>query len=74
MHRSHVPLKTWFMAIKIGRADSNGIEHRLSVGLGSGKSRSGSLHKLRTCNHGPPLSLGSLRGLGNGFGRHGAAV
>ena len=50
MHRSHLPLKTWFMAIHIVTSHSNGIsalQLQAQLGLGSYKSAWLLLHKLR---------------------------
>ena len=50
MHRSHLPLKTWFMAVHIVTSHSNGIsalQLQAQLGLGSYKSAWLLLHKLR---------------------------
>ena len=50
MHRSHLPLKTWFMAVHIVTSHSNGIsalQLQAQLGLGSCKSAWLLLHKLR---------------------------
>ena len=53
MHRSHLPLKTWFMAVHIVTSHSNGIsalQLQAQLGLGSYKSAWLLLHKLRACS------------------------
>ena len=50
MHRSHLPLKTWFTAAHIVTSHSNGIsalQLQAQLGLGSYKSAWLLLHKLR---------------------------
>ena len=64
MHRSHLPLKTWFMAIHIVTSHSNGIsalQLQAQLGLGSYKSAWLLLHKLRRAMVDPGRSL--LEGL-----------
>ena len=64
MHRSHVPLKTWFMAAHIVTSHSNGIsalQLQAQLGLGSYKSAWLLLHKLRRAMVAPDRSL--LEGL-----------
>ena len=60
MHRSHLPLKTWFMAIHIVTSHSNGIsalQLQAQLGLGSYKSAWLLLHKLRRAMVAPDRSL-----------------
>jgi hypothetical protein len=50
MHRSHLPLKTWFTAVHIVASHSNGIsalQLQAQLGLGSYKTAWLLLHKLR---------------------------
>ena len=50
MHRSHLPLRTWFMAAHIVASHSNGIsalQLQAQIGLGSYKTAWLLLHKLR---------------------------
>lgn len=64
MHRSHLTLKTWFMAIHIVTSHSNGIfalQWQAQLGLGSYKSAWLLLHKLRRAMLDPDRSL--LEGL-----------
>ena len=59
MHRSHLPLKTWFMAVHI-TSHSNGIsalQLQAQLGLGSYKSAWLLLHKLRRAMVDPDRSL-----------------
>ena len=60
MHRSHLPLKTWFMAVHIVTSHSNGIsalQLQAQLGLGSYKSAWLLLHKLRRAMVDPDRSL-----------------
>ena len=60
MHRSHLPLKTWFMAVHIVTGHSNGIsalQLQAQLGLGSYKSAWLLLHKLRRAMVDPDRSL-----------------
>ena len=60
MHRSHLPLKTWFMAAHIVTSHSNGIsalQLQAQLGLGSYKSAWLLLHKLRRAMVAPDRSL-----------------
>ena len=60
MHRSHLPLKTWFMAVHIVTSHSNGIsalQLQAQFGLGSYKSAWLLLHKLRRAMVDPDRSL-----------------
>ena len=61
MHRSHLPLKTWLMAVHIVTSHSNGIsalQLQAQLGLGSYKSAWLLLHKLRRAMVDPDRSLG----------------
>ena len=60
MHRSHLPLKTWLMAVHIVTSHSNGIsalQLQAQLGLGSYKSAWLLLHKLRRAMVDPDRSL-----------------
>ena len=60
MHRRHLPLKTWFMAVHIVTSHSNGIsalQLQAQLGLGSYKSAWLLLHKLRRAMVDPDRSL-----------------
>ena len=60
MHRSHLPLKTWFTAAHIVTSHSNGIsalQLQAQLGLGSYKSAWLLLHKLRRAMVAPDRSL-----------------
>ncbi len=60
MHRSHLPLKTWFLAAHLVATHSNGISApRLQAQLGIGSYRSAWLlpHRLRRAMAGPGRSL-----------------
>ena len=60
MHRRHLPLKTWFMAVHIVTSHSNGIsalQLQAQRGLGSYKSAWLLLHKLRRAMVDPDRSL-----------------
>ena len=60
MHRSHLPLKTWFMAVHIVTSHSNGIsalQLQAQLGLGSYKSAWLLLRKLRRAMVDPDRSL-----------------
>ena len=60
MHRSHLPLKTWFTAIHMVTSHSNGIsalQLQAQLGLGSYKSAWLLLHKLRRAMVDPGRSL-----------------
>ena len=60
LHRSHLPLKTWFMAVHIVTSHSNGIsalQLQAQLGLGSYKSAWLLLHKLRRAMVDPDRSL-----------------
>ena len=60
MHRSYLPLKTWFMAVHIVTSHSNGIsalQLQAQLGLGSYKSAWLLLHKLRRAMVDPDRSL-----------------
>ena len=60
MHRSHLPLKTWLMAVHIVTSHSNGIsalQLQAQPGLGSYKSAWLLLHKLRRAMVDPDRSL-----------------
>ena len=60
MHRSHLPLKTWVMAVHIVTSHSNGIsalQLQAQLGLGSYKSAWLLLHKLRRAMVDPDGSL-----------------
>ena len=60
MHRSHLPLKTWLMAVHIVISHSNGIsalQLQAQLGLGSYKSAWLLLHKLRRAMVDPDRSL-----------------
>ncbi len=60
MHRSHLPLKTWLMAVHIVTSHSNGIsalQFQAQLGLGSYKSAWLLLHKLRRAMVDPDRSL-----------------
>ncbi len=60
MHRSHLPLKTWFVAIHIVTSHSNGIsalQLQAQLGLGSYKTAWLMLHKLRRAMVNPERSL-----------------
>ena len=60
MHRSHLPLKTWVMAVHIVTSHSNGIsalQLQAQLGLGSYKSAWLLLHKLRRAMVDPDRSL-----------------
>ena len=59
-HGSHLPLKTWFMAVHIVTSHSNGIsalQLQAQLGLGSYKSAWLLLHKLRRAMVDPDRSL-----------------
>lgn len=60
MHRSHLPLKAWFMAAHILTSHSNGIsalQLQAQLGLGSYKTAWLLLHKLRRAMVNPGRSL-----------------
>lgn len=60
MHRSHVPLRLWFMAAHIVTSHSNGIsalQLQAQLGLGSYKTAWLLLHKLRRAMVAPDRSL-----------------
>jgi transposase-like protein len=60
MHRSHLPLRSWFMAAHIVTSHSNGIsalQLQAQLGLGSYKSAWLLLHKLRRAMVDPDRSL-----------------
>ncbi len=60
MHRSHLPLKTWFTAIHIVTSHSNGVsalQLQAQLGLGSYKTAWLLLHKLRRAMVDPDRSL-----------------
>ena len=60
MHRSHLPLKTWFTAIHMVTSHSNGIsalQLQAQLGLGSYKSAWLLLHKLRRAMVDPDRGL-----------------
>ncbi len=60
MHRSHLALKTWFMAAHIVTSHSNGIsalQLQAQLGLGSYKTAWLLLHKLRRAMVNPDRSL-----------------
>jgi hypothetical protein len=60
MHRSHLPLRTWFMAAHIVTSHSNGIsalQLQAQLGLGSYKTAWLLLHKLRRAMVAPDRSL-----------------
>jgi len=60
MHRSHLPLKTWFMAVHMVTSHSNGIsalQLQAQLGLGSYKTAWLLLHKLRRAMVAPDRSL-----------------
>ena len=60
MHRSHLPLKTWFTAIHMVTSHSNGIsalQLQAQLGLGSYKTAWLLLHKLRRAMVDPDRSL-----------------
>jgi predicted RNA-binding Zn-ribbon protein involved in translation (DUF1610 family) len=60
MHRSHLPLKTWFLAAHIVTSHSNGIsalQLQAQLGLGSYKTAWLLLHKLRRAMVDPDRSL-----------------
>jgi len=60
MHRSHLPLKTWFTAIHIVTSHSNGIsalQLQAQLGLGGYKTAWLMLHKLRRAMVDPSRSL-----------------
>jgi transposase-like protein len=60
MHRSHLPLKTWFLAAHIVTSHSNGmsaLQLQAQLGLGSYKTAWLLLHKLRRAMVDPDRSL-----------------
>ena len=61
MHRSHLPLETWFMAVHIVTSHSNfgisALQLQAQLGLGSYKSAWLLLHKLRRAMVDPDRSL-----------------
>ena len=58
MHRSHLPLRTWFVAAHIVTSHSNGISAlQAQLGLGSYKTAWPLLHKLRRAMVAPDRSL-----------------
>lgn len=60
MHRSHLPLRTWFMAAHIVASHSNGIsalQLQAQIGLGSYKTAWLLLHKLRRAMVDPERDL-----------------
>lgn len=60
MHRSHLPLRTWFMAAHIVASHSNGIsaiQLQAQIGLGSYKTAWLLLHKLRRAMVDPERGL-----------------
>jgi len=60
MHRSHLPLKTWFTAIHILTSHANGVsalQLQAQLGLGSYKSAWLLLHKMRRAMVDPGRSL-----------------
>ena len=60
MHRSHLPLKTWLMAVHIVTShstDISALQLQAQLGLGSYKSARLLLHKLRRAMVDPDRSL-----------------